>query len=179
MDKWQRQFIRYLFPYSAKRMLIDAAFVVKHPHIPQRLYKFRSFSPQHLDALHNGVLWMSSPDKLNDPFDTTAYFDAGRFFIDDLPLPEFLEKVKKLDEARARGEPFQAKPLVNPISVKVWRERTNAEILANEDSDRRDKLAAAAEQIMQAHTTELRQQMTKYFRTISASCRWLAIRPQS
>jgi Protein of unknown function (DUF2971) len=164
MVRWQRQFIRYLFCYSSKRMRIEAAFVVKHPHVPKHLYKFRTFSPQHLDALSKGVLWMSSPDRFNDPFDTTVYFDPDRFFMEDLPLQEFLEKVKKLDEARTRGEPFVPSPFTHPVPTKEWRERRRAEILANEPADRRDKLLAVTDQIMQTIAAQLRQQMTQYFR---------------
>lgn len=59
---------------------------------------------------------MSSPERFNDPFDTTVYFDPGRFLIEDLPPLEFIEKVKKLDAARAKGEPFRPEALVRPIS---------------------------------------------------------------
>lgn len=145
-------------------MCIEAAFVVKHPHVPKRLYKFRAFSPRHLDDLGKGVLRMSSPAKFNDPFDTTVYFDVGRFFVEDLPHDEFLAKVQKLDEARARGEPFIPTPIEHPISNKEWLERRHAEILADEPADRRDKLLAVSERIMKAQATGLRQQMTKYFR---------------
>jgi len=145
-------------------MHIEAAFVVKHPHVPKRLYKFRAFSPRHVDALGKGVLWMSSPARFNDPFDTTAYFDVGRFFVEDLPHDEFLAKVRKLDEARARGEPFIPTPIKHPISNKEWLERRHAEILADEPADRRDKFLTVGERIMKAHATGLRQQMTKYFR---------------
>jgi hypothetical protein len=165
MEQWHRQFIRYLFPYSAKRIRVDAAFAVKNPHVPKHLYKFRAFSPNHLDALDKGVLWMSAPDRFNDPFDTTVYFDPDRFFMEDLPHEEFIAKVQKLDEARARGEPFKPQPLVNPIQNKVWRERLHAQILANEEVGRRDKLLAISEQIMQEYAAQLRQQMTRYFRS--------------
>jgi hypothetical protein len=145
-------------------MLIEPAMVVKHQHIPSHLYKFRTFSVQHLDALNRGVLWMSSPDKFNDPFDTTVYFDPGRFLVEDLPLPEFLANVKKLEEARARGKPFNPEPLVHPITSKDWREKIAAEVLANETPDRREKLLLVAERIMQTYATQLRQQMSWSFR---------------
>jgi hypothetical protein len=164
MEKWQRQFIEYLFHYSAKRMAIEPAFIAKHPHVPARLYKFRQFSPNHLDALRKGVLWMTSPDKFNDPFDTTVYFDIDRFFLEDLPYQAFIDKVEEHDRARAKGVPFRPEPLVNPITNKAWRTKTNAEILANEPADRRDKFRAVADHIMQAQGSQLRQQMKDHFR---------------
>jgi hypothetical protein len=63
MELWQKQLIRSLFHYSAKRMNIERAFMVKHPHVPSHLYKYRQFTPNHMGALEKSVLWMSSPDK--------------------------------------------------------------------------------------------------------------------
>jgi hypothetical protein len=64
MERWQRQLIKLLFPYSAKRMRIESAFMIKEPHIPKLLYKYRSFSSNHKSALEKNVLFMSSPDHL-------------------------------------------------------------------------------------------------------------------
>ncbi len=107
---------------------------------------------------------MSSPERFNDPFDTTVYFDPGRFLIEDLPPLEFIEKVKKLDAARAKGEPFRPEALVRPISSRDWRAKVEAGLLAGEPADRREKFLAIADQIMQAQGTQLRQLMTKHFR---------------
>ena len=145
-------------------MNIEAAFVVKHPHVPKYLYKFRRFLPQHLDALNKGVLWMSPPDKFNDPFDTTVYFDPNRFLVEDLPREKFMAKVKEIGEAQAKGEPFRPVPLVNPITAKAWREKVYAELVARDTTGRRDKLLAVAEQIVATQGVKLRQQMRDHFR---------------
>lgn len=40
MELWQKQLIRGLFHYSTEHMDIERAFLVKHPHVPDRLYKY-------------------------------------------------------------------------------------------------------------------------------------------
>ena len=50
--------------YSIESMAKAA--VMKFNHIPRRLYKYRSFSGNHIDALKQGVLYFTATDKLND-----------------------------------------------------------------------------------------------------------------
>src|ERR1039458_1919090 len=97
MDPWKRQFIRDLFPYSASRVQMERAFLAKHPHIPTSLYKYREFSSNHIDALKKNVLWMSSPDRFNDPYDTTIHFDPNRFLVEDQSLEEFMASLEELE----------------------------------------------------------------------------------
>jgi hypothetical protein len=123
MERWQRQFIRCFFPYSASRMRIEHAFLAKHPHVPRLLFKYREFKPSHLDALKRGVLYMSSPDRLNDPFDTTVFFDPARFIIEDLSLPEFIEHVKEIERDVHSGTPWRPKVIKNPVRQHDWLRR--------------------------------------------------------
>jgi Protein of unknown function (DUF2971) len=89
MEKWKRELIRYMFPYSAGRRMIERAFNSKHPHIPSSLYKYRSFSNEHKDAIEKGVLWRSSPNSFNDPYDSVVYFDPNRFFMENQAAEDF------------------------------------------------------------------------------------------
>src|ERR1035437_9709238 len=129
MERWQRQFIRYMFPYSAARLRIEPAFVVKHPHVPSALYKYREFKPSHLDALQRGVLYMSSPDRFNDPFDTTIFFDPSRFIVENLPAGEFIEQVKRINQSVRSGVPWHPKAIKNPVRQGDWIHRIMADIL--------------------------------------------------
>jgi hypothetical protein len=83
MELWKKQLVRSLFHYSPEFMNIERAFMVKHPHVPQRLYKYRQFSDNHLDAFKKNVLWLSSPDRLNDPYEGRVSFNVDRFIVDD------------------------------------------------------------------------------------------------
>jgi hypothetical protein len=118
MEKWKRQFIRYLFHYSMPRVKMEAAFIVKHPHIPSALYKYRDFRDKHKDALSKGVLWRSSPDRMNDPYDSAVYFDQSRFLIQDWTLHEFMTAVEEMKRAEARGDRWTPPPITNPIEQR-------------------------------------------------------------
>jgi hypothetical protein len=164
MEQWQRRFIKNLFHYSRGRMSIESAFLAKHPHVPRHLYKFRNFSPNHLDALQKGVLWMSSPDKFNDPFDTTVFFDPDRFLVEDMSREEFIAEVKAIQDAAAKGTPFQPRPLVRPIQAKFWREKIYAEFLASNTTGNRDKLIEFGEHIIREQGRQMRRNMSEQFR---------------
>ena len=96
MERWQKQVIRSRFHYSAKRMQIERAFLIKHPHVPDRLCKYRKFSRDHLDALKRNVLWMSSPDRFNDPYDAAVSFDPDRFLVEEQSAQEFIATAESL-----------------------------------------------------------------------------------
>jgi hypothetical protein len=164
MEHWQRQFIRYLFPYSASRMRIEQAFLVKHPHVPQFLYKYREFKTSHLEALERSVLYMSSPDRFNDPFDTTVFFDTARFIVEDLPAQEFIEHVKEIDRSVRSGVPWRPRPIKNPIRQGDWIRRVMAEILKDGPDAARNAIMAVAEGILQKQSEKMRQRTRAYLR---------------
>jgi hypothetical protein len=104
MEPWIRQFIRALFPYSASRMDIERAFMVKHPHVQAKLYKYREFSSRHLDALARIALWMSSPNEFNDLYDAAVCFNPDRFLIEDQSAKEFIKSVREIEGTIKRRE---------------------------------------------------------------------------
>jgi hypothetical protein len=73
MECWKKKLVRMMFPYSAKRLRIEDAFLLKDKHIPGKLYKYRAFTDNHLQALEEGVLWVSAPERFNDPYDTAVF----------------------------------------------------------------------------------------------------------
>ena len=118
MESWKKEYIRKLFHYSALRMNIEAAFLIKHPNVPTKLYKYRYFSDCHKSALENDVLYMCSPDRFNDPYDTTIYFDPDRFLMEDYTLAEFQDMIAELQAANTRGEKWRPSPIKRPISAQ-------------------------------------------------------------
>jgi hypothetical protein len=131
MEKWKREFIRYLFPYSASRLRIELAYIVKHPHVPPLLYKYRQFSDRHKDALAKGVLWMSSPDRFNDPYDSGVYFDIDRFLVVDQSAQDFIRTVEEMQTAIKSGSPWIPKPIAKPIQQGEWRRKITQDLLRN------------------------------------------------
>jgi hypothetical protein len=165
MERWQRQFIRFLFPYSASRMRIEHAFLIKHPHLPPFLYKYREFKASHIEALRRGVLYMSSPDRFNDPFDTTIFFDPGRFIIEDLPVQEFIEYMKEIDRSVRSGAPWRPKVIKNPVQQRDWIRREMTDILKTGPADARDALIAAEEDWHRKQGEESRKRMREMLRS--------------
>jgi len=137
MEKWQQQLIRKLFHYSRARLDPEAAFQIKDRHLPSKLYKYRSFTDSHKDALEAGVLWVSSPNKLNDPYEAAVTLDPNRFFVEDQSDAELSAAMKKKLEA---GTLFDLEPLRNPVELRdIWRRNAEA-TLGNCYGDRTEKI---------------------------------------
>lgn len=161
MEYWQRQFIRYLFPYSASRIRIEPAFLVKNPHVPLFLYKYREFKVSHLDALKRGILYMSSPDRFNDPFDTTIFFDPSRFIVEDFSADEFLEKVEEIERDLRAGNPWHPKAISKPIRQGEWIRRVVTDLLGSESAD---AVTAVVNSFLDKQSQEARGRMSEAFR---------------
>jgi hypothetical protein len=56
-----------------------------------------------MDALRKGVLWLSSPDKFNDPYDAAVSFDSDRFLIEDQSIQAFLSQVNESERIVKEG----------------------------------------------------------------------------
>ena len=164
MEKWKREFIRYLFPYSASRLRIEPAYVVKHPHVPPLLHKYRQFSGRHKDALAKGVLWMSSPDKFNDPYDSGVWFDPDRFLVEDQSAHEFIKTAKEMQAAISSGAHWVPKPVANPIQQGKWRRKIAHDLLRSEPAAGRDALLVWIESYFNDQAEQGVRRMSKAFR---------------
>lgn len=121
LQPWQRQMIRYLFPHSAKRLRIEEAFMVKFPHIPRALYKYRDFgNPYHLEGLEKDEQWFSSPSKFNDPLDTVVSFNTGKLPVQRKSIQEALAEVEKIQKAEASGGHWKQSEITDPISAEEY-----------------------------------------------------------
>jgi hypothetical protein len=143
IEKWKRQFIRLLFHYSRKRSSFRDADSVKAPHVPSALYKYRRFCDEHKKALERGVLRRSSPSQFNDPYDSTIYFDVGRFVMEDLSFAEFTNAV-----AAGTAVGFEPKRINKPIYQRDWRQKFMKDLLQNQPREVADAcFKQAAERI--------------------------------
>ncbi len=164
MECWQKQLIRSLFHYSRKRMNIERAFIVKTPHIPKRLYKYRQFTRNHVDALEKNVLWMSSPDNFNDPFDSTVSFDPNRFLVENQSVDGFVAMTNELQRTVTAGGTWRPKTLVNPITQREWRRRVVTELLKDIDDSTKVKFAEFVEIYFNRQTDVLVRNLSDGFR---------------
>lgn len=53
---------------------IEKAFLLKNKMIPGSLYRYEKFSPKRLDTLKKGQIFLSTPDKFNDIYDSVGLY---------------------------------------------------------------------------------------------------------
>lgn len=127
-------------------MDIERAFLVKHPHVPDRLYKYRQFNENHLDALAKDVLWLSSPDKLNDPYEAQVSFDVDRFMVEDQSEEDFLKQASEARQAIEAGEDWRPNLPARPIRAGDWRRKMVSTVLQSSDFREKQVLASFLEE---------------------------------
>ena len=164
LEHWQRQLIRSLFHYSSKRMNIERSFMVKHPHVPDRLYKYRQFTANHLDALNKNILWISSPDRFDDPNDAAVSFDTDRFFVEEQSVQDFIASSKEFECTVNAGGNWQPKKLICPVQQGEWRRKMIINLLKGEDLPDKDKFVRFIEEFMKKQAAEGVKRMSDGFR---------------
>jgi len=145
-------------------MDIERSFLVKHPHVPDHLYKYRQFKTNHLDALNKNVLWLSSPDRFNDPNDAAVSFDSDRFFIEDQSVEEFIASFKEFERAVNAGSNWEPKKLILPVQQGEWRRRIIANLLKDLDIPDKDKFAGFIDELVKKHAADGVRRMSDGFR---------------
>ena len=145
-------------------MDIDGAFSAKHPHVPNKLYKYRQFSDSHVDALEKGVLYASSPDRLNDPYEAAVRFDSDRFLMDDVPPDQFNEMVKAISQKVNAGEDWEQPTPSRPISSGEWMARTIKELVEKEDLPNKEEFIAVLKKLGRDQVAANVQRLTDMFR---------------
>jgi hypothetical protein len=164
MEKWKQQLIRYLFHYSARRLRIEAAFVVKHPHVPSKLYKYRAFSSEHIQALSRGVLWRCSPDRFNDPYDSAVYFEVDRFLMEDQSIKEFLASMQRMKRKVDAGQRWTPATIKKPIQQREWQQKAWAELLRDEAADIKEAMVSQLGKFQRAQWEEMVRLMSARLR---------------
>ena len=66
MDRWLIEYIYWLFYNDGSIESLAKAAVLKFEHMPDYLYKYRTFCDKHLEALRQGVLYFTATNSLND-----------------------------------------------------------------------------------------------------------------
>lgn len=141
---------------------MERAFSIKQAHIPPKLYKYRRFCKDHIDALRRNVLWLSSPDRFNDPYDAAVSFDLDRSWVEDYTVEEFTDVVMERIKKQREWEP---KPLVHPIRSDQWRNKIFTELVTGMDTSSKQTLFAYIKEFFKEHHNEQMQRMSQLFRS--------------
>lgn len=94
---WKEEMIQLLFPRNPDKIRVDPAIAIKFDHIPERLYKFYKFDAEgySLQNFAYDQVWLSFPEKLNDPFDCALTYSSKSIFqgLMLLNLDNMIEKI--------------------------------------------------------------------------------------
>lgn len=86
--EWFKDFSDYLFSEDSRDLRIEDAFALKHKHIPNRIFKYRSVDEYSKNNLKNGTVWLAHPSSFNDPYDCHIFVDLDKAGSKSLP-PDF------------------------------------------------------------------------------------------
>lgn len=160
MECWEKQFVRLLFPYSAKRLNVGHAYMLKERHIPQKLYKYRNFNKYHMQALRDGVLWLSAPEHFNDPYDSAIYFDSRGFLTENLSVEEAIARTEAQVTPSDIAQAWEQRDLANPIRKDELFAKIHEELLRDFPESVRSALETAIEDIQRQTNLDLTSRMT-------------------
>jgi hypothetical protein len=74
-SEWKDEFVKLLGCVDPKSLEIDRAFLLKHGHLPKKIYKYRKCSEFALKNLEFDSIWLASPYNYNDPFECIEHID--------------------------------------------------------------------------------------------------------
>lgn len=75
---WKDELMNALGPVDPANLNIEKALGIVEQHLPKCLYRYRKFSKYELDNLETDCVWLTSPIKYNDPFDSAVTFSPER-----------------------------------------------------------------------------------------------------
>ena len=145
-------------------MRIENAFMVKHLHVPDHLYKYRQFTTNHLDALSKNVLWMSSPDRFNDPYEAAVSFDTDRLLIEDQSVQDFIASIEELEQVAKAGGTWKPQRLVNPVQQGKWLQKITEDLLKDIAIPHKEELIRVLKKITKKHEENHIRRLSDGFR---------------
>lgn len=139
---WIEKFFDLLFPPDWSSLRINDAYALKAKFIPKFLYKYRPVRPYTIENLEDNTIWLSSPMKFNDPYDSAMTADIERVikrnFVKQL-TPNLTEKYKipkdVLENALKSLEPLSVlldwlattgQSVINPQNVNALKKTLSA-----------------------------------------------------
>lgn len=77
-NEWKKELISCLAPAKGSDLEIPKALLIKDKFIPERVYRYRKINEFLFDELRNSYVWLTNPNKYNDPFDSAHYIDFAK-----------------------------------------------------------------------------------------------------
>jgi len=80
MDQWKSEMLSAIFRNDGQLIDIEKGLRIKYENIPTKLYKYYSFNEYSKKNLLDGTVWLSFPDKFNDPYDCALTYSIMSLF---------------------------------------------------------------------------------------------------
>src|SRR5580700_3055376 len=98
MSNWKDEFVECLEGSTSEHSQLEKACAMKAEHMPKHLYRYQADVDYRRNSLANDKIWLSSPDKYNDPYDC-------EFMIQDASVEA--EAHKRLEKNFTGKDPHQ------------------------------------------------------------------------
>jgi len=168
MMMWKQEFLNLLNPFNSENINIDRAMAIKDRNLPKYVYRYRCFTDFSLSDLRNNTVWITSPSKYNDPYDS-----ALTIFQKQL-LPAFTKK--NLDRIFEKFPSVKqlSKSNLNEISHSPDPLRTIAELMIREDpklhGQKGKQLLEAIDKVMERLFLEKTRELSAKIQTNMRVC---------
>lgn len=99
MEHWKSEMLSAIFRNDGQLVDLEKGLLIKYENIPSKLYKYYSFSEYSKKNLLDSTIWLSFPEKFNDPYDS-----ALTYTIMDLFKHGFSSELQDIFSNEWRGE---------------------------------------------------------------------------
>jgi len=69
MSNWKEEFVKCLEGSTSGHSQLEKALAMKAEHMPKHIYRYQPDRDNRRNSLENNTIWLSSPEKYNDPYD--------------------------------------------------------------------------------------------------------------
>ncbi len=172
MEDWIKQYVN-LYTMDGTELNgeeIDKAKLLKFDHMPSKFYKYREFDEGQysIKNFEDDTIWMTTPSRYNDPYDSAATITFGKKQIDNLKKTtiEMFKKNGNLelteDDEKILYEFKDMKSFRRYLMMKDKR--------SSEENIDVDELNDAIENAINKEFDRLNEQLTESFQTSILSC---------
>ena len=77
-SRWAQEYVQLLLSHRQEDW--DKALALKLSKMPAHLFRYRPPTPENLQNLRDGTIWLAAPETFNDPFDSSLALDPAQPF---------------------------------------------------------------------------------------------------
>jgi hypothetical protein len=85
MEQWKSEMLSAIFRNDGQLVDLEKGLGIKYENVPKKLYKYYSFNEYSKKNLLDSTVWLSFPEKFNDPYDCALTYSVMDLFKHDFP----------------------------------------------------------------------------------------------